>query len=113
MPIEKILAPGENIRYRSPVPVDFQGDKYYLYITDRRLIWHKEEGLIFKRDKFVSVVLDEVREIKYTETGLIRKKGIIEVLMGDRKYEFSRPINTIIAIYNEMQALMRPKIRKT
>jgi len=109
MPIEKILAPGENIRYRSPVPVDFQGDKYYLYITDRRLIWHKEEGLIFKRDKFVSILLEEVKEIRYSEKGLISRKGIVEVLMGDRRYEFSGPAKAIMEIYNELQALMRQR----
>lgn len=110
MPIEKVLAPGENIRYKSPKPVDFQGDKYYFYITDRRLIWHKETGAIFKKDNFVSVVIENVKEIKYSEKGLLSKKGIIEIIMKDRKYEFSGPVDTIIAIYNEMQALMKPEV---
>lgn len=111
MALEDFLAPGENVRYRSPQPVEFQGDRYNFYITDRRLIWHMQTGLIFKKDKIVAQVLENVTEIKYLEKGIISKKGIIEVQLGDRKHEFSGPIGAIRAIYSEMQALMKPKQR--
>ena len=104
--LEDFLAPGENIRYRSPEPVEFEGDRYDFYITDRRLIWHKRAGLIFKKDKIVAQPLDQVTGIRYQEKGILRKKGIIEIWFNDRKHEFSGPISGIRAIYSEMQAYM-------
>ena len=65
MPLEDFLAPGENIRFRSPEPVEYQGDLYDFYITDRRLIWHKRVGLIFKSDKLVTKNIGDIEGIKY------------------------------------------------
>ncbi|MEM3186329.1 MAG: hypothetical protein QXQ39_06590 [Conexivisphaerales archaeon] len=91
----------------SPTPVEFQGDYYSFIITDRRLLWHKETGLIFKRDNFVSVPIELVSNIKYLETGLLRKKANIRVEVGNKPYEFSGPQATIIAIYNELQSYQK------
>jgi len=99
------LAPGENVRYASPEPVEYQGDFYDFYITDRRLLWHKRTGLIFKKDKFVAEVIENVSGISYEEKGIISKKGIIKIQMGDRKLEFSGSLKSIRAIYSQMQAL--------
>lgn len=108
MPLEDFLAPGESIHYRSPTKVEYQGDLYGFYITDRRLIWHKREGLVLKKDKFVSEVLENVEGIKYYEKGVISKKGFIEIQMKNKKLTFSGPVQAIRAIYSEMQAYMKP-----
>jgi hypothetical protein len=107
LPVENFLAPGENVRYRSPTPVEYSGDYYDFYITDRRLMWHKRTGLIFKKDKFSTEVLENVTGIKYSEKGIISKKGIIQINMEDRKLEFSGSLSTIRAVYSHMQALMK------
>jgi hypothetical protein len=105
--VEVFLAPGENIRYRSPAPVEYQGDSYDFYITDRRLMWHKRTGLVFKKDKFTTEVLENVTAIKYSEKGIINKKGLIEVHLGDRTLPFQGQLATIRAIYSHVQALMQ------
>ena len=106
MPLADFLTPGENIRYRSPTRVEYQDDDYDLYITDRRIIWHKQEGMVFKKDKLVSEKLENVSGINYEEKGLFGKRGIIQIRMGRRKLEFSGSPTSIRAIYSEMQALM-------
>lgn len=107
MPLEDFLAPGENIRYSSPGPVEYQGDFYDFYITDRRLLWHKRTGMVFKKDKFVAEIIENVRGTNYEEKGIIGKKGIIKIQMGDRRLEFSGSPKSIRAIYSQMQALMK------
>jgi hypothetical protein len=106
MPLADFLVPGENIRYKSPVSVEYQGDLYDFYITDKRLIWYKQKGLIFKRDNIVTEVIEAIKGIKFSEKGIIRKKGFIKIQTGERTLEFSGPLSTIRQIYTEMQVFM-------
>lgn len=112
MPVEDFLAPGENIRYSSPRPVNYNGEPYDFYITNRRLLWHKRTGLVFKKDKINAEVIEDVKTVQYFEKGIARKKGILKVAMGDRTMEdrplvFSGSVDTVRAIYSNVQALMK------
>jgi hypothetical protein len=40
---------GENVRVKSPGPVEYMRDKYTLYIAVRRIIRFKTKGRIFKK----------------------------------------------------------------
>jgi len=104
MGVEQFLAPGENIRFTSPRPVSFQGDLYTFIVTDRRLLWHKTTGLIFKKNNFVAVPIEQVKNILYAERGMMKKTGHINVEVGSRKYTFSGGLESIRAIYNELQS---------
>lgn len=103
MPLEDFLMPGENIRYRSPDMIEYQGDTYELYITDKRLLWYKRTGLIFKSDKVITENLGDVVEIRYMEKGMISKRGIIRIETTRKKLEFSGSREAIRAIYSELQ----------
>lgn len=104
MGVEQFLAPGENIRFSSPSMINFQGDQYTVVITDRRILWYKSKGFIFKKNSFVAVPLEQVKNIVYEEKGLLNKTAIIRVELSTRKYEFSGKLEPIKAIYGEMQA---------
>lgn len=104
MGVEQFLAPGENVRYTSPSSVSFEGDLYTLLITDRRLLWYKTKGLIFKKNSFVAVPIEQVQDIRYEEKGLIKKTAHIRILLASKKYEFSGGLESMRAIYGEMQS---------
>ena len=104
MGVEQFLAPGENIRFTSPQPVSFHGDTYTLLITDRRLLWHKTKWLLFKKNNFVAVPIEQVKNITYEEKGLMKKTGHIAVEVGSKTYNFSGNLEAIRAIYSEMQS---------
>lgn len=104
MGVEQFLAPGENVRYTSPTSVSFQGDVYTLLITDRRILWHKTKGLLFKKNNFVGVPIEQVKNIGYQEKGLARKKAYITIQMGSKNYEFSGAAESMKAVYGELQA---------
>ena len=106
MGIENFLAPGENVRFKSPGSVEYMGDNYPLYITDRRIIWFKTTGKIFKKNSFVSYPIEEVKNISYMEKGVLRKKGIIKLSLPSSYHEFTGDLGLIKDVYSEMQSYM-------
>ncbi len=106
MAVEEFLAPGENVRYRSSSEVEYQGTNYYFIITDRRIIWYNQIGHLFKKNNFVSIPIEEVKEISYSEMGMIKKRGTIKIQLINRNIEFTGNLQSIRAIYNEMQSYM-------
>lgn len=112
MPLRDFLSPDETIKFRSPTMIDYQGDDYNFYITNRRLIWHRQKGLIFRKDNFVCEMLDNVNAISYKEEGLIIKNATIKVNIGNRQLPFTGSRDSMRAIYNEMQALIPPMLKQ-
>ncbi len=104
MGVEEFLAPGENVRFTSPTSVSFQGDFYTMLITDRRILWHKTKGLIFKKNNFVAIPIEQVKNIAYNERGLVKKNAMITIELSSKKYEFSGSANAMKAVYGELQA---------
>jgi len=93
--------PGEEIIYRGP-NVNYAGDYYDLFLTNKRLILYKESGLIFKRTHLVSEKLKDIQNIMYRESGLIAKKGIVEIQIGARKIQLTGKANTMKALYQSL-----------
>lgn len=102
--VEQFLAPGENVRFTSPTSVDFQGDSYTLLITDRRILWHKTKGLIIKKNNFVAVPIEQVKNIGYQEKGLVKRKALITIQMSNKNYEFAGELDAMKAVYGELQS---------
>lgn len=106
MSVHEFLSPDETIRYSSAEPVEFMGDVFDFYLTNKRLIWHKKTGFIFKKNHFVAETIEKVNNIQFKEEGIFRKKGTIIIVLGDRKKEFSGDLKNIRVLYGEVQALM-------
>ncbi|MBI2675863.1 MAG: hypothetical protein HYX24_05360 [Candidatus Aenigmarchaeota archaeon] len=106
MGLQDFISPDESIKFRSPTAIDYQGDSYDFLITNKRLIWYKRSGLIFKKDNFVCELLENVKSISFKEEGIINKKGIIRIAMGDRNLLFAGNLSAMRAVYNEAQALI-------
>jgi hypothetical protein len=103
MPLEDFLMPGESVRYSSPEPVEYQGGKYYFMITDRRVIWHRQKGLIFKKDNVISENISDIVDMVFNEKGIVSKKGIVNITTTRKKLEFSGKKESILEIYKELQ----------
>lgn len=106
MVLNDFIAPDETIRYSSNAPVEYMGDLFDFHLTNKRLIWHKRKGLVFKKDNFIAEIIEKVSQIQFKEEGIFNKKGTIILLMGDRKKEFSGKLKNIRVLYSELQALM-------
>lgn len=106
MVLQDFIAPDETIKYSSIEPVEYMGDLFNFHLTNRRMIWHKQTGLIFKKDHIVAEILDVVSHIQFKEEGIFNKKGTVVIVMGDKKKEFSGKLKNMKALYSEVQALM-------
>ena len=106
MPLEDFLMPGENVRYSSPDRVEYQGGRYQFLITDRRLLWYVQEGLIFKKDRVISENIGDIVDISYREKGILSKKSFIKITTTRKKLEFSGSKNSILTIYQELQTFI-------
>ena len=104
MAFEDFLLPDEIIQYRSPKPVEYEGELYNFYVTNDRLIWYKTKGLFFRKDSLVAVARKNVTEIKYDEEGLITKTAFLRIGMKGKTAEINGSPATIRAIYKELQS---------
>ena len=104
MGVEQFLAPGENVRFTSPQSVSFQGDQYTLVVTDRRILWHKTKGLVFKKNNFVAVPIEQIKNITYEEKGLMKKMAHVTVEVSNKSYSFSGSLEAMRAVYGELQS---------
>ncbi|MFA4645975.1 PH domain-containing protein [Pyrococcus kukulkanii] len=101
MALEDYLLPGEEIKFQSKTQVTY-GDKLYtLVVTNKRIILYARRGLVFKSDDVVTFKLDELQGIKYRETGIISKKGVIEI-QGKTKATLEGPAKEMKTLYQQL-----------
>jgi len=79
MPLEDYLLPGEEVKFHSGHHVRYAGKPYELLVTNKRLILYAKRGMVFKGDDVVSQKLDELQGVKYKESGMLIKTGILVV----------------------------------
>lgn len=101
MTIEDFLLPGEEVKFHSSHMLNYADNYYELFVTDRRLLFYAQRGMLFKKDDVISQKLDEIQNIKYREKGMLNKLGIIEV-DARTKFEFSGKSNEVKAIYQQV-----------
>jgi len=108
MPLEKRLLRGERIIFVSSNDVYFNGQKYRVVMTNRRIILYAQRGAIFKRDDIVAIPLEEVKAIEYKEKGILSRTGIIEIRGKYIKtlLAFQGPAERMRALYQQMISIL-------
>lgn len=105
MPLEDYLAPGEQVKFQSTIGVHHGGKSYQVILTDRRILLYAKRGMLIKNDDVVTSKLDELQGVKYTEQGIIGKKGIIH-LDGKTRMDLWGSAAEIKALYQQMMQFM-------
>jgi len=98
--------PGEEIRFRSAHPVRFGAKSYHVLLSDRRILLFARRGALFKSDDIVSQKLDELQGVKYSEQGIISKRGTIRVQGNRSEMDLTGPALEIKTLYQQMMAHM-------
>jgi hypothetical protein len=101
--LEDFLFPQEAIQYQSDRPIHYADTEYVIFITNRRVLGHKRHGLIRRKDRVLSVALEEITNLQYEEKGLISKSGILLILTKTQQYVFSGKPDDVKIIWKEMQ----------
>ena len=98
--------PGEEIRFQSSRAVRYGNKRYQVLLSDRRILLYARRGTLVKNDDVVSQKLDELQGVKYSEQGIIDKKGTIRVQSFKTEMDLSGPANEIKALYQQIMAFM-------
>lgn len=77
MSLEQYFSAGEEVMYKSPEQISYSGEKFSIFITDKRMLLHTIKGTIFKKEKVVSEWLKDILNTSYEEKGAFSKKGIL------------------------------------
>ena len=105
MPLHDYLMPGEETKFQSTGGVRYGVKKYQVILTDRRLLLYAERGLLFKKDDIISQKLDQLQGIKYSEKGIIDKRGVIQV-ESKTKMDLEGPAEEMKALYQQMMQFL-------
>ena len=106
MPLEDYLMPGEQVKFQSSGNVHYAGKMYQVILTDRRILLYAKRGLVLKNDDIVTQKLDELQGIKYSEQGIIGKKGIIHVEAKSSRMDLIGSAAEIKGLYQQMMQFM-------
>ena len=98
--------PGEEVRFHSTRAVRYGTKQYHVILSDRRILLFAQRGTLFKSDDVVSQKLDELQGVKYTEQGVISKKGIIRIESLRTEMDLSGPAGEIKTLYQQMMQFM-------
>lgn len=106
MTLRDYLMPGEEIRFHSAHPVRFGAKSYHVILSDRRILLFARRGALFKNDDIVSQKLDELQGVKYSERGIIGKRGTIRVQGHKTEMDLTGPALEIKTLYQQMMQYM-------
>jgi hypothetical protein len=98
--------PGEEIRFQSSRSVRYGNKRYQVILSDRRILLFAERGMLFKNDDVVTQKLDDLQGVKYSEQGVIGKKGIIRVQGFKTELDLTGPAEEIKTLYQQMMQFM-------
>lgn len=100
--LDNLLLPDEQITFRSARPIQYGKSKYQAYVTNKRLVLHAQRGL-FSRDDFIGFHLRDVSSCKYHEEGIVAKKGILTLAVGNTSARFVGPPVDVKQLYMQAQ----------
>ena len=101
--LEDFLLPNETVRYQSPNKISYFGDKFYFYITNRRILVYRSKGKVFKKDRVIAEKLEDIKSLSYNEKGLMRKKAHLSVQTESKRMFFEGKIPDVKDIWQELQ----------
>jgi hypothetical protein len=97
--------PGEQTRFHSTGGVRYGVKKYRVILTDRRILLYAQRGVLFKNDDVVTQKLDELQGIKYSEEGIIDRKGTIRI-EGKSRLNLEGSAKEMKALYQQMMQFL-------
>jgi len=97
--------PGEQTRFHSTGGVRFGVKHYHVILTDRRLLLYAQRGLLVKNDEVISQRLEELQGIKFSEQGIIDRKGIIRI-EGKTRMDLEGSPKEMKALYMQMMQFL-------
>ena len=103
MPIKNYLLPEEKILFWSDFQVNYNEAKYRVYITNLRLLFYNESGLLFKKEEIIAENFRQITGLQFSEQGSISKKGIFKYSSNKGEVELEGPVNGMRGLFKAIQ----------
>ncbi|HXW37419.1 MAG TPA: hypothetical protein VEJ36_05920, partial [Nitrososphaerales archaeon] len=79
---------------------------YQVILTDRRILLYARRGALFKSDDIVTQKFEELQGVKYSEQGVISKKGTIKIQTLKTEMDLWGSAQEVKALYQQMMQFM-------
>ena len=106
MTLRDYLMPGEEVKFSSRRNVRYGTKAYQVILSDRRILLYAQRGTLIKNDDVVVQRLDDLQGVRYSEEGIIAKRGIIRVQSLRSEMDLSGPADEIKTLYQQMMRFM-------
>lgn len=103
MPIEDYLLTEEHILFWSDFKVEYNQEKYKVYITNLRLLLFKEDGVVFKREEVITENWPQITGLQFSDTGGISRRGILRFSCSKGEIILEGPKNGTLGLFKAIQ----------
>jgi len=100
------LMPGEEVKFSSRRNVRYGNKAYQVILSDRRILLYAQRGTLFKNDDVIVQRLDDLQGVRYSEQGVIARRGVIRVQGFKSEMDLSGPAEEIKTLYQQMMRFM-------
>ena len=98
--------PGEEVKFSSRRNVRYGNKAYQVILSDRRILLYAQRGTLFKNDDVIVQRLDDLQGVRYSEQGVIARRGVIRVQGFKSEMDLSGPAEEIKTLYQQMMRFM-------
>ena len=77
--IDKFLVHGEHIVYTTAAMVQVGEERMRAYVTNRRLLLYRKDGILITRDRLTEIDLKSIGRTTMTEHGVLMKEFTLEI----------------------------------
>ena len=77
--VDKYLGHGEHVVYATGAMVQVGEERMRAYVTNRRLLLYRKDGILITRDKLTEIDLKSIGRTTMTEHGLLMKEFLLEI----------------------------------
>jgi hypothetical protein len=103
MPIADYLLSGEKVLFWSDFQVNYDDEKYKVYITNVRLLLFKEKGIVFKREEIITENWAQITGLQFSEAGGIGRKGTLRFSCSKGEIRLTGPRNGMMGLFKTIQ----------
>lgn len=109
MPLRDYLVPEEQIKFICKRDIEYANKKYFLVITNKRILLYKERGILNKSEDIICEKLERLGGLEYKEKrGLLFDMAKISIT-GGMKIDIKGPCEEVKSMFQVLECLVNLK----
>ncbi len=109
MPLRDYLVPEEQIKFICKRDIEYANKKYFLVITNKRILLYKERGILNKSEDIICEKLERLGGLEYKEKrGLLFDLAKISIT-GGMKIDIKGPSEEVKSMFHVLECLINLK----